>query len=301
MNERVRLRPMLKRRAFIATPGLAIISSCNSTPKLKIGSKDNVESNLLSEIMSQLLEKKLKARTERSFGIPGATVLYQSLQGGDMDLYPEYSRMAFKVLLKLVEQLDEGLMLDVLQKGLQRNAQSSCLPFLGFENTYTAVIRADNFNFSSINTLSEAAESKNGWRLGCTSDFAQSPEGYDDLKSRYKIQESGGTRLEPVSQLYFGLREKRIDILITGSTDPRLNDPQYRILADDQKVFSPNRCMLVYRQEAALKYPSILPVLQSLSGKLDNTTMTRLNGEVEINKRGFAEVAAEWLTKSGLS
>lgn len=292
---------MLKRRAFIATPGLAFLASCTSTPKLRIGSKDNVESNLISEIVTQLLEKKLQARIERSFGIPGATVLYQSLQGGDIDLYPEYSRMAFKVLLKLVEQLDDGLMLDVLQKGLQSNAQSSCLPFLGFENTYTAVIRSDDFNFSSITTLSQAAEMKNGLRLGCTSDFAQSVEGYNELKARYKIQESSGTRLEPVSQLYFGLREKRIDMLITGSTDPRLSDPRYRVLDDDQRVFSPNRCMLVYRQDAALKYPSILPVLQSLSGKLDNPTMTGLNGEVEINKRGFAEVAAEWLTKTGLA
>jgi len=292
---------MLKRRAFLAAPGLTFLSGCTSTPKLKIGAKDNVESNLISEIISQLLEKKLQARLERQFGIPGSTVVYQSLQGGDMDVYPEYSRIAFKVLLKLVEQLDDGLMLDVLQKGFQAQAQANCLPFLGFENTYTAVIRADDFNFSNITNLSQTAERKSGWRLGCTSDFAQSAEGYNELKYRYKIQESNGTRLEPVSQLYFGLRDKRIDILMTGSTDPRLTDPRYRVLEDDQRVFSPNRCMIVYSQAAALKYPSILPVLQSLSGKLDHVTMQGLNREVEINKRGFAEVAVEWLTKAGLA
>jgi glycine betaine/choline ABC-type transport system substrate-binding protein len=292
---------MLKRRAFLAAPGLTFLSGCTSTPKLKIGAKDNIESNLISEIAGQLLEKKLQARLERRFGIPGSTVAYQSLQGGDMDVYPEYSRIAFKVLLKLVEQLDDGLMLDVLQKGFQAQAQANCFPFLGFENTHTAVIRADDLNFSDITNLSQAAESKSGWRLGCTSDFAQSAEGYNELKFQYKIQESGGTRLEPVNQLYFGLREKRIDILITGSTDPRLTDPRYRVLADDKRIFSPNRCTIVYSQAAALKYPSILPVLQSLSGKLDQGTMQRLNGEVEINKRGFAEVATEWLTKSGLA
>ncbi len=292
---------MLKRRAFLATPGLTFLSGCTSTPKLKIGAKDNVESNLISEIVSHLLEKKLKARLERQFGIPGSTVVYQSLQGGDMDIYPEYSRIAFKVLLKLVEQLDDGLMLDVLQKGFQAQAQANCLPFLGFENTYTAVIRADDLNFSNITNLSQTAERKSGWRLGCTSDFAQSAEGYNELKYHYKIQESNGTRLEPINQLYFGLREKRIDILMTGSTDPRLTDPRYRVLEDDQRVFSPNRCMIVYRQAAALKYPSILPVLQSLSGKLDQRTMQGLNREVEINKRGFAEVAVEWLAKVGLA
>ncbi len=291
---------MLKRRTLLVAPGLSFLSGCNSTPKLKIGAKDNVESNLLSEIVSQLLEKKLQARLERRFGIPGSTVVYQSLQGGDMDIYPEYSRMAFKVLLKLVEQLDDSLMLDVLQKGFQAKAQANCTPFLGFENTYTAVIRADDFNFANLTNLSQAAESKTGWRLGCTSDFAQSIEGYNELKFRYKLQESAGTRLEPINQLYFGLREKRIDILITGSTDPRLTDPRYRVLDDDLKVFSPNRCMLVYSQAAVLKYPSILPVITSLSGKFDQAAMQGLNREVEINKRGFAEVAAEWLTKSGL-
>jgi glycine betaine/choline ABC-type transport system substrate-binding protein len=292
---------MLKRRAFLAAPALSLLPSCNSTPKLKIGAKDNVESNLISEIISQLLEKKVQARLERRFGIPGSAVVYQSLQAGDMDVYPEYSRIAFKVLLKLVDQLDDALMLDVLQKGFQAQAQANCLPFLGFENTYTAVIRADDFNFSNIGNLSQAAEAKSGWRLGCTSDFAQSPEGYNELKFRYKIQESSGTKLEPVNQLYFGLRDKRIDILITGSTDPRLTDPRYRILEDDQRVFSPNRCMIVYSQAAALKYPSILPVLQSLSGKLDQATIQALNREVEIDKRGFAEVAVAWLAKSGLA
>jgi glycine betaine/choline ABC-type transport system substrate-binding protein len=58
--------------------------------------------------------------------------------------------------------------------------------------------------------------------------------------------------------------------------------------------------MLVYSQASVLKYPSILPVITSLSGKLDQAAMQGLNREVEINKRGFAEVAAEWLTKSGL-
>jgi osmoprotectant transport system permease protein len=110
-----------------------------------------------------------------------------------------------------------------------------------------------------------------------------------------------GTRLEPVNQLFFGLRDKRIDILITGSTDPRLRDAKYRTLADNQNLFSPNRCLLLHREEAALKYPSILPVMQSLSGKIDNATIVKLNSEVEINKRGFAEVAGEWLTQMKLA
>jgi len=290
---------MFKRRTFLAT-SLAGLTACQSTPRLRLGSKESVESRLISEIAGQLLEKKLNARLERNLGIVGSTIPYQTLQGGGIDLYPEYTRIAYKVLLKAVEQADTGLMLDVMNREFDINAQAACLPFLGFQNNYTAVVMADNPMFFSINTLTDAAQRSVGWRLGCTSDFAQSPEGYNELKLRYGLSESSGTRLESINQLYFGLRDKRIDMLITGSTDPRLKDARYKEIADDQAVFSPNYCTLVYRKEVALKYPSILPVLQSLSGKLDSVAMQKLNGEVEINKRGFEEVVTEWLSAEKL-
>lgn len=291
---------MFNRRRFLAGLPVALFSSCQSTPRLTVGSKDSVESRLISEIASILLQRKLSARLERNFGITGSTVAYTTLQGGGIDLYPEYSRIAYKVLLKTVEQADLGLMLDVMKRELDVNAQASALPFLGFQNLHTAVVMADNPMFFAVNTLSQAAESKTGWRLGCTSDFAQSAEGYVELKQRYRMMESAGTRLEPVNQLYFGLRDRRIDILITGSTDPRLKDSRYKALTDDLNAFSPNYCCLFYRKDAGLKYPSILPVLTSLSGKLDTVTMQALNGEVEVNKRGFEEVAVEWLTREKL-
>jgi len=287
---------MLTRRKLLAAPVLAGLSGCTSTPKLVAGSRETPENRLIAEIIAQLLERKLKARLDRRVGITGAMSVYNSLQGGEMDVYPEYSRIAFKVLLKAQDQQDADLMLGVMRKGLEVNAQASCLPFLGLENTHTAVVMADNPNFFSMQKLSEAAASKDGWRLGCTSEFAQSTEGYNELKVQYKLTERGGTRLEPVNQLFFGLRERRIDILITGSTDPRLRDPKYKVLEDDLRTFSPNPGVIIYRLEAARKYPSILPVLESLSGKLDQLTMVNLNAEVELNKRGFEDVAVEWLT-----
>jgi len=291
---------MLKRREFLTAASLTALTACKSTPRLSIGSKDTIENRLVSEIACQLLERKLNARLERNFAITGSSVNYQSLQSGNLDVYPEYTRIAFKVLLKAQEQADTDLMLETMQQGFKSNAQAGCLPFLGFDNSHVAVVLADNPNFIVMKALSEISKTEKGWRLGCTSDYAQSPEGYNELKLHYKIEESSTTRLEPINQLYFGLREKRVDIVMTGSTDPRLKDPKYKVLEDDLHVLGPNRCSLVYRTEAARKYPSILPVLQSLSGKLDSMTMQNLNGEIELNKRGFAEVAEEWLKKQGL-
>jgi glycine betaine/choline ABC-type transport system substrate-binding protein len=290
-----------RRQALAFTAGMTALFSCQTTPRLTVASKDSVEQRLLAEIVCQLLEKKLAARLERNFGLAGSMAAYQSLQGGVIDLYPEYTRIAYKLLLKAPEQADQGLMLEVMRRGLAANAQANCLPFLGFNNIHTAVVMADHPVLAKLATLTEAAAFKNGWRLGCTSEFAQSTEGYTELKQRYALAESGATRLEPINQLYFGLRERRVDILITGSTDPRLRDSQYRTLADDLGVFSPNYCCLFYRQDAARNYPSILPVLESLSGRLDTPTMIGLNAEVELEKRSFDSVAAEFLAKSSLA
>jgi osmoprotectant transport system substrate-binding protein len=291
-----------KRRHFLTlSAGLTALSSCQSSPRLTVASKDSIEQRLIAEIASQLLEKKLEARLERNFGISGSMVPYQSLQAGGVDLYPEYSRIAFKVLLKETEQADPGLMLEVMQRGFKLNAQAHCLPFLGFENVYTAVILADHPTLGTMVSLSEAANFRDGWRLGCTSDFAQSTEGYTELKQRYALPESSGTRIEPIDQLYFNLRERRLDILITGSTDPRLRQMNYRTLADDLGVFGPNHCCFLFREETALKYPSVRPVLESLSGKLDTPTMIGLNSQVEIEKRDFASVAAGFLSRSKLA
>lgn len=288
---------MLNRRAFLATPALGALSSCKRAPKIKVGGKVGVEGALLCEIVSQLLEHKLKAEVERRLNITGPTAVYQALQNGDVDTYVEYTRVAFKVLLKSVEPLDLIMTVDKLKKEFQTNAQAAWFPFLGFETIHTVIARADNIAFAKINTLTEAGHDRTGWKLGCTSEFAQSDEGYQMLKSGYQIPERTGTRIEPIPQLYFGLGEKRIDMLVTASTDPRLKNSKYKVLADDQKLFSPNRAALLYREDTDKRFPTVRPVLESLSGKIDNNTMRDLNGEIEINKRGLAEVALEWLTK----
>lgn len=291
---------MWNRRAFLATPIAGFISGCKRVPKLKVGGKAGVEGALLCEIIGQLLERKLKAEVERRLNITGPTAVYQAFQNGDVDVYTEYTRVAFKVLLKTVEPIDLGMTVDKLKKDFSTNAQAEWLPFLGFENIHTVVVRADDVAFAKIFTLTEAGHDRTGWKLGCTSEFAQSPEGYQMLKSGYQIPERSGTRVEPIPQLYFGLGEKRIDMLVTSSTDPRLKSAKYRTLVDDQKLFSPNRAALLYRQETAGRYPAVRGILESLNGKIDNNAMRDLNGEVEINKRGLAEVAAEWLTKAKL-
>jgi glycine betaine/choline ABC-type transport system substrate-binding protein len=293
---------MLNRRKFLTAASAAYMASCSRVPRLRISSHEGVEGLLLGEIAGVTLERKLSAQIERRLGLGNSAVLYQAIQGRDLDLYAEYSRVAYKSLFKTNDPTDPAMSTEKLRKEFREKCQSDWLNPLGFESIIAVVVRTDDPTFANIKTLSEAGQDKVGFKLGCNSDFSQAPEGYQALKQAYQIPERVSTRIEPLGQLYFGLNEKRIDMLVTMSTDPRLIDKsKYRVLTDDMNVFSPNRASLVVRLEILEKHPEVVPVLNALSGKFTNEGMQKLNAEVELNRRSISEVALEWAQKNGVA
>jgi len=144
------------------------------------------------------------------------------------------------------------------------------------------------------------AADETGWKLGYFGEFSQGGDGYNHLKSTYRFSESSSPRVDSFEALFRSLEDRSLEIIIVGSTDARLKRPQYKILTDDKKIFARNWAALVVRQDMLSKNPGVLPVLQSLSGKINNQAMQAMNGLVDVQKEPFAQVASEWLAKSGL-
>lgn len=286
----------ITRRHLLAGLGLA---ACSGALKATAGSKDGAEGMILAEIGSILLERKLKAKVTRRLGLGNAQALFQAVQNMDVHFYPEYSHLGYRVYFKAEEPMDPGMSTEKLRGLFRANSMTEWLDPFGFESNHCVVVRADDENFANKTTLSEAAADKTGWKLGFTSDFSQSPEGYTLLKTSYQVAERVAPRIEPVGQLYFGLNEKRIDMLITTSTDPLAKDAKYKTLEDDKATFKGNRGAFLLHGPTAEEKPELAQTLRLLSGKIDSATMLRLNGEVLVKKRAVAEVAAEWLNSAG--
>jgi glycine betaine/choline ABC-type transport system substrate-binding protein len=289
------------RRTLLAAAGIASagLPSCGGALKVSAGSKDVAESMILAEIGAMLLERKLKAKITRRLGLGNSQALFQAVQNADVHFYPEYSHMGYRVYFKAEEPIDAVMSTEKLRGLFRSNSMTEWLDPLGFESNHSVVVRADDENFSGKTTLSAVSEDKTGWKLGFTSDFAQSPEGYTLLKTSYQIAERVAPRIEPTGQLYFGLNEKRIDMLITTSTDPLAKDAKYRTLEDDKGTFKDNRCAFLLHGATVEDKPEFVQTLRLLSGRINNETMLRLNGEVLLKKRPVADVAAEWLTGAG--
>lgn len=288
----------ISRRHLLATAGLA---ACSGGLKVSAGSRENAEGMLLGEIGSTLLERKLKAKITRRLGLGGSQTLFQALQNADIHFYPEYSLLGYRVYFKAEEPMDPQMSTEKLRGLFRANSMTEWLNPLGFESNHCVLIRSDDENFTDKTTLSAVAADKTGWKLGFTSEFSQSLEGYTLLKTTYQLAERVAPRIEPTGQLYFGLNEKRIDMLVTTTTDPLTQDKRYRVLADDKRTFAGNRCAFLLHGPTSDEKPEFAQTLRLLSGKIDDATMLRLNGEVLVKKRPVAEVATEWLNSAGFS
>jgi glycine betaine/choline ABC-type transport system substrate-binding protein len=286
----------LSRRHLLLAGGLA---GCGGL-KAAVGSKEGAEGMILGEIAALLLERKLKAKVQRRLALGNSQSLFQAVQNGDVQVYPEYSHMGYRVYFKAEEPMDAAMSTEKLRGLFRSNSMTEWLDPLGFESNHCLVVRADDENFIDKTTISNAAADKTGWKLGFTSDFSQSPEGYTLLKTTYQIAERVAPRIEALGQLYFGLNEKRIDMLITSSTDPVAQDKRYKILSDDLRTFAGNRAAYLVHGVTAEDKPELTQALRLMSGKINEATMIRLNGEVVLKKRPIADVAGEWLNGSGL-
>jgi len=71
-------------------------------------------------------------------------------------------------------------------------------------------------------------------------------------------------------------------------------------LRDDRHFFPPYHAAPVIREAALQRHPEISDMLSVLGGALDDTTMQRLNFEVDGKKRSPAEVAEAFLKEKGI-
>jgi osmoprotectant transport system permease protein len=271
------------------------LASCSRQLSAVAGSQDGAERMLLAEIAARMLEKNAQAKVERRLGLGDSSALFQAIQNGDVQVYPEYARMGYKVYFKQEEPIDEAMSTEKLRGLFRTNALSEWLGPLGFESNHMVLGLRSNPLLQGVATMGELVAKGERWTLGFTSEFSQSIEGYAAMKNAYPVAEKGAPRIEPLGQLYFGLNERRMDLLVTTTTDPLAYEDRYLLLGDDRRAFAGNRASYLVRGRTPEEEGKLLEALRPLLGKLDEAKMRALNGAVLRDKRSVEEVAAEFV------
>lgn len=282
--------------AFLSS-GFAALSTCDlrvppHKPLVRIGVKNFVEQMILGEIITQKLESTGNYTVICS-RLGSTSLIHGAILSGDIDIYVEYSGTAELNILKLSPNYLKSRFYKGLPDLYKTKFDLEWLSPLGFSNSYALVVRTDG-PAGKLSVLSQLAPLASKFRAGLNAEFIDRPDGYPAMQHTYGLT-FGSVKTLDVGLLYPALDTHAVDTIIAFSTDGRLASPEYRILEDDRHAFPRYDACPVLRGAVAREHPDIATLLNSLSGKISEETMRRLNYEVEINKREPADVAREFL------
>jgi osmoprotectant transport system permease protein len=271
--------------------------SASAQGHITVGSKDFTESNLLAEIVAQMLEAE-NVEVERRFDL-GGNLAHTAMLAGQIDLYPEYTGTAFTAILHHEPITDPKAVYDQVQREYASEFNLSVSDPLGFENTFAVLVRGEDARRLNLKTISEAAKYSRQWQAGFGHDFINRADGYPGFSKTYGLQ------FRKVSDMaldltYTALSSHKVDMIAGNSTDGRIAALDLVQLEDDRRYFPPYEAVFLTRQDALQRVPALREALKKLAGTISTDEMRKLNYEVDGAKRDKKNVVREWLLKKGL-
>ncbi len=276
------------------------MSSIQAKP-IVIGSKNFTESIVLGETMAQLIEARTDLNVIRKLNMGGTVVNFEALKNGEIDLYPEYTGTGLVNLLKKPAINDPEKVFEIVKKEFKQNFDLIWLPQFGLNNTYAIAVRNDDPRVEGITSISDLAKVSGQLKLGAELEFLDRPDGYQNLAREYglKFKKENISNLD-AGLMYQAIEQGQVDVISALATDGRNKSFNLRILEDDRFFFPPYYAAPLVREETIQEHPELRTVLEELSGKLDDKTITAMNFQVDAEGKTPADVSREFLVKSGL-
>jgi osmoprotectant transport system permease protein len=283
---------------FAVWQGIKSRSYSSSTRgHVTVGSKDFTESNLLAEIVAQLLESE-NVEVERRFDL-GGNLAHNAVLAGQIDLYPEYTGTAFTAILHHQPITDPKAVYDQVKRDYAQQFQLEASPPLGFDNTFAILVRGEDARRLNLKTISDAAKYSRQWQAGFGHDFINRADGYPGFSKTYGLQFTKVSDMA-LDLTYTALSSRKVDLIAGNSTDGRIAALDLVQLEDDRHYFPPYEGVFFTRQDALQRVPALREILEKLGGIISTDEMRKLNYEVDGAKRDKKIVVREWLVKKGL-
>ncbi|MEA2569792.1 MAG: osmoprotectant transport system substrate-binding protein [Acidobacteriota bacterium] len=273
---------------------LLLFTACSrERAPIVVGSKNFTESVILGELVAQKLEAN-GCKVERHLNMGGTLVADSAITSGALDAYVEYSGTALTAILKKPIATDRAAVdrivsAEYAKRGLHWG------PALGFNNTFAMIVRKSYAQQHGLKTISDLQRVGGEVRPGFGYEFVERPDGWNGLRSHYKLE----TRIPPATMdlglTYKALASETADLIAGNSTDGLIESLGLVALEDNQRYFPPYDAAVVYRNDVDRKCAGASKAMQSLAGTIDDASMRRLNFEVDGKKRDVAEVVREWL------
>lgn len=272
---------------FLVAPAQA---QAQPSPTVTIGSKAFTESVILGEIATQLAhEAGARAIHRRQLG--GTRLLFNALEAGELDVYPEYTgTVAQEILASEGVKSEEQIRAALARRGILMSRP------LGFSNTYAIGMREDVAARLGIATISDLRRHPE-LVFGFSNEFMDREDGWPRLRSRYHLPQREVRGLDH-DLAYRALERGAIQATDLYSTDAEIVAYHLRVLRDDLGCFPNYDAVWLYRADLSGRAPKAVEALSRLEGRITAAAMSAMNARVKLEKVSEERVAADFLAQT---
>lgn len=269
-----------------------------SDDTIKIGAQSMTESEIVANMIAQLIEHDTDLNTALVKNLGSNYVQHQAMLGGDIDIAAtRYSGTDLTSTLAKEAETDPKKALNIVQNEFKKRFSYKWFDSYGFDNTYAFTVTKKFAEKEQIHTVSDLKKNASQYKLGVDNAWLKRKgDGYKGFVSAYGF-EFGTTYPMQIGLVYDAVKNGKMDAVLAYSTDGRIKAYDLKILKDDKHFFPPYDCSPVIPEKVLKEHPELEGVINKLIGQIDTETMQGLNYEVDGKLKEPSVVAKEFLEK----
>lgn len=262
----------------------------------KLGSEPEILINMYKLLIEQ--DTDLKVGLQPSLG--KTSFVFNALQSGDIDIYPEFTGTALSTFLKEnAVSTDRQEVYEQAKAGMMKKFNMVMLNPMQYNNTYTLAVPKDIAERYNLKTISDLKPVQQNIKAGFTLEFSDREDGYKGIQKKYSIKFPNVKTMEPKLR-YSAVKKGEINLVDAYSTDSELKQYNLIALEDDKHLFPPYQGAPMLKAETLKEHPELEKTLNKLAGKITDDEMREMNYLVNVEKQTPEQTAKDFLEKKGL-
>lgn len=263
---------------------------------VKIAVQSSTESNIMGNVVAQLIEHELGYKTTLLPNLGSTTVTHQALIRHDADIATtRYTGTDLTGTLNLPVDKNPKRVAKTVKREFAKRYDQTWFPTYGFADTYAFMVTKAFAKQHNLTTISDMGKVANTMNAGVDSSWmSRQGDGYKDFVSEYDFDFK---RVYPmqIGLVYDAVEANKMQTILGYSTDGRIRSYDLTVLKDDKQFFPPYDCSMVVNNDLLKKHPKLRAVLHRLDGKINLKTMQELNYQVDDQLKEPSVVAREFL------
>ena len=265
---------------------------------IRIASQNVNETIILAWMAKLLIDGHTGLKTTINTEFAGSAVLHQAMAADEIDLYPSWTGTQLTGILRYEgESKPSDETFAMVKEGFEKNFNMTWTRPVGFNNTYVMAVKAERAEKYGLKKASDLADHGPEWKLGGDENFDTRLDGYPGWSERYGITFRDVLPMQ-YAMMYMALAQDEVDVIAAYSTDSRIKKLNLALLGDDKSFFPDYSAAFVLPVPLTEKYPGLVPVVEKISGAIDEQAMAAMNLAFDEGEDP-EDIAAAFLREKG--